>query len=165
MDRLNLLASLAGAVALAPLAVQAQSGAAIVLGPEQFRLVALEGGEFAMQTSRVALERSRNPAVRQFAQLEINEQTAFAASLGARPGTVPLRSDHAAMLQQLASLQPGPRFDQLYVQGQIMGHQELLQINGAYAQAGSDTLGQAVANLAVPSIQTHLTILDRLRRA
>ena len=165
MDRRDLLITLASAVALAPVAASAQSaGALAALGPEQFRLTALEGGEFAIQTSRVALERSRSPAVRQFAQLEINEQVAFAGSLGARPGSVSLRSDHAAMLQQLASLQPGPRFDQLYIQGQIMGHQELLQINGAYAQAGADPVGQAVAQVAVPSIQTHLSILGRLRR-
>ena len=161
MHRRDLLISLAGAAALGPFAASAQSGGA--LGPDQFRLVALQGGEFATQSSQVALERSRNGAVRQFAQLEINEQAAFAGSLGAQPGSVPLRADHAAMLQQLASLQ-GPRFDRLYVQGQIMGHQELLQINGAYAQAGADPVGQAVAQVAVPSIQTHLSILDRMRR-
>ena len=51
------------------------------------------------------------------------------------------------------------------MRGQIAGHEELLALNTAYAQGGVDTVGRAVANLAVPSIQTHLSILGRLRRA
>jgi putative membrane protein len=125
-------------------------------------MMALMGGEFAMQTSQLALERSRNARVREFAQLEINEQLAYAAALGARPGSASLRPDHAQMLQQLQGM-TGSSFDRMYVQGQIMGHEELFALNSAYAQAGYDTQGRSVAILAVPSIQTHLTILSRLR--
>lgn len=165
LDRRTALMALASAVALAPTAVLAQSAVAptvAVTDPRQFRMMALMGGAFAMQTSQVALERSRNARVQEFAQLEINEQLAYAAALGARPGSTPLRPDHAQMLQQLQALSD-PRFDRMYVQGQIMGHEELFALNSAYAQAGFDTQGRSVATLAVPSIQTHLTILGRIR--
>jgi putative membrane protein len=66
------------------------------------------------------------------------------------------------MLQQLQAM-TGRSFDRMYVQGQIMGHNEGLALTSAYAQSGFDTQGRAVATLAVPSIQTHLTILSRLR--
>jgi putative membrane protein len=167
IDRRGLLAVLAGGM-LAPGAWPLATGAARAQGaadPQQYRRMALMGGEFAIQTSRLALERGIDPRVREFAQLEINEQTAFAASLGVRPGGVPLRPDQEQLLQRLAATPSGSRFDRAYVGGQIDGHEELLVLNSAYAQGGYDTVGQAVATVAVPSIQTHLTILSRLRRA
>ena len=69
------------------------------------------------------------------------------------------------MIQQLAALPSGPRFDAMYVRGQIMGHRELLALNTGYLQSGiRDSVSTAVANVAVPSIQTHLAILSRLQR-
>ena len=167
LDRRTALMALISAVSLAPSAVLAQStmapaAAAAVLDPTQFRTIVLMTGGFAMQTSQVALERSRNPRVQEFAQLEINEQVALAAALGARPGSTPLHPDHAQMLQQLQSM-TGRSFDRMYVQGQITGHNEALALTSAYSQSGFDTQGRSVATLAIPSIQTHLTILSRLR--
>ncbi len=168
-DRRTALLGLAGGLAalLVPGAAFAQFGAGMGLGSAgQFRTMALMGGEFSLQTSQLALQRARNPLVREFAQLESNEQIAYAGSLGATPGGVPLRPDQAQLLQQLSRTPSGSRFDRLYVQGQILGHEELLALNGSYAQTGgSDAVGRAVANLAVPSIQTHLAILSRLQRA
>jgi putative membrane protein len=57
----------------------------------------------------------------------------------------------------------GSSFDRMYVRGQIMGHNELLALNSAYSRAGFESQGRSVATLAVPSIQTHLTILTRLQ--
>lgn len=164
LSRRAALMALVGAVSLSPSAVLAQAAPAMATtDPTRYRTMALMGGEFALQTSQLALQRSRNPMVRDFAQLESNEQVAFAASLGATPGGVPLRPDQAAMLQQLAAMRPGPAFDRMYVRGQIMGHNELLGLNLAYARGGGDPLGRSVATLAVPSIQTHLTMLGDMR--
>jgi len=161
MDRRTALLALAGASVL-PFAPSASAESA-PLGLGQHRLLVLEGGKFAIQTSRLALERSRNAAVRRFAELEIAEQTAIAVSLGSRPGTTPLRPDHAAMVQQLASLS-GSRFDAMYVRGQVLGHEELLTINTSFLQSGGGVaVSTAVANVAVPSIQTHLVLLGGLR--
>ena len=122
----------------------------------------LQAGAFSMQTSQIALDRARG-RVRDFAQLEYNEQAATAAALGAAPGSVPLRPDHAAMVEQLASLSGG-RFDAMYVRGQIAGHEELLALNQAAARGGSGR-DQSVAIVSVPSIQTHLYMLGGLRRS
>lgn len=163
MDRRSMLLALAGASCAVPLAgARALSGGP--LGPEQFRMAELMGGEFAILTSQIALSRSRNPSVRNFAQLEINEQTAVAAALGALPGGVQPRPDQAAIIQELQRMPPGPAFDRAYVEGQIAGHEQLLALNTAYAQGGADSRGRTVATVAVPSIQTHLSILSRLRR-
>lgn len=161
MNRRTLLLSLAGAASAASMA---RAQPLFPTNPDQFRLTLLMSGEYAVATSRIALERSRNPHVRNFAQLEINEQTAVAAALGAAPGTVQPRPDQIAIIQQLQGMPPGRGFDRAYVEGQIAGHEELLALNTAYAQNGRDDRGRAVATLAVPSIQTHLSILSKMLR-
>jgi putative membrane protein len=164
MDRRTALLALASAVALAPQSLSATTPHRVTLSPRGYRMAALMGGDFAILTSELALQRSRNPHVRRFAELEIHEQVSVAASLGAQPGTAGLRPDQAALFDQLNATRPSPRFDQLYVRGQIIGHRELLGLNSAYRRASAgDPTGLAVANLAVPSIETHLTILGRLR--
>jgi len=40
---------------------------------------------------------------------------------------------------------------------------KLLALNSSYARRGRDPVGRAVATVAVPSIQTHLTILRGLK--
>lgn len=85
MDRRTALVALAGALPFARTAL-AQTGP---LGPDQYRLMALMGGDFAIRTSQLALQKGQSAGVRQFAPLEINEQTAIAASLSAAPGSAP----------------------------------------------------------------------------
>jgi putative membrane protein len=123
----------------------------------------LSVGGFSLQSSQIALQRSRNAQVRNFAQLEANEQAAVAAALGAQPGSVPPTEEQAAMLQQLASLS-GRQFDHMYITGQIQGHRQLLELSSAAAQGG-DPVSRAVGTVSVPAIQTHLEILSRLRGA
>ena len=127
------------------------------------KLPALQGGDFATITSQLARQRSRSAAVRTFAQLEINEQAAVAAAFGARPGAAGLNGRQAAMVQQLQGLS-GRAFDAAYLEGQIMGHQELLAIHRRYARRGSDQMARGASMVAVPSIETHLAMLNTLRR-
>jgi putative membrane protein len=136
---------------------------ALALG-EGPTVAVLQAGAFSMQTSQLAIERARNPRLRDFAQLEANEQMAVAAALGAAPGSVPLRPDQAQMVQQLSSMS-GARFDAMYLKGQIAGHEELLALNEPIARGGG--MGgreQSVALVAVPAIQTHLYMLRNMRR-
>lgn len=140
-------------------------GAGFGGGQDAFRTAALQDGSFAIQTSQIALSRSRNRDVRQFAQLEINEQVSIAAALGASAATpLPLRPDQAQIVERLQNAS-GRTFDALYIQGQMAGHAELLSLNSAYAQDGQDLADRRVAVVAVPSIQTHLSILGRLQRS
>src|ERR1700712_2493089 len=59
------------------------AGGDILGGDDHFRLTDLMGGEFSIETSKLALQRSRNSSVREFAHLEINEQLSVTAGLGA----------------------------------------------------------------------------------
>jgi putative membrane protein len=162
MDRRFALLALAGAPFAASVGISPAKAQFFSAGMDQFRMQALQGGEFALQSSRLAAEKALSPRVRQFAELEANEQIAYAAALGAQPGMVQLRQDHAELIERLSAAR-GSTFDRLYIQGQAAGHQELLQINQTFAQGGTDVVGRAVAILAVSAIQSHLVMLSALR--
>lgn len=158
MNRRDMLVTTLGAVASSGMA--AGSAEAFFLASSRYRLAALEGGEFAIATSQLALETSRSVRIRRFAEAEIVEQTNVAAQLGGRPGEVRPRPDHVAMIEELKAASPRT-FDALYVRGQAMGHQELYGINTIYA-AEADAREQAVATSGLPMIRLHLGILARL---
>jgi putative membrane protein len=157
MQRRAFFGAAAGAGLLAATAARAQGFGGASSGAESVLMV----GGVAMQSSQLALQRSRNPQIRSFAELEVSEQAATASALGAQPGSVPPSPEMTAMLEQLASLS-GSRFDRMYVMGQIQGHQQLLALNEANAQGGDD-VSRAVGLISVPAIQTHLQILSHLR--
>jgi putative membrane protein len=146
-----------GAMSVSTYAAQARS-----IRRGDFRTADLMGGSFAMQTSQLALTRTGNPDVINFANAEIAEQVQVANALGAAPGSAPLRPDHAVLLQQLEATPPGP-FDRMYVQGQLRGHRELLALNNAYLRTGSNPQEQQVAHMSLPIIHRHLAILSNLR--
>ena len=127
-----------------------------------FRTADLMGGALAMQTSQLALTRTGNPDIVNFANAEITEQVQVASALGAAPGSAPLRPDHAALLQRLQATPSGP-FDRMYVHGQIRGHRELLALNNSYLRSGGNPSEQQVAQMSLPIIQRHLAILSSLR--
>jgi putative membrane protein len=157
MERRSFLIGLA-ALGLLPAAAFAKPAMAA-----DFRMAELGGGEFAMRTSRVALAKTTNPDIVQFANAEIAEQLNVATALGSWPGMAPLRSDQAQMLSQLEAMPAGPGFNAMYVKGQIRGHRELLALNSSYLDSGSDPQFRSVAAMSVPIIQQHMSVLNRLR--
>ena len=137
-------------------------GGDIGLGGGGFRLADLQGGQYSIETSHLALARSRSRGVREFAQLEINEQVSVAAALGASPGAVAPRPDQQALVDRLSQYR-GAAFDHHYIADQIRGHEELLANNEQAIRSPADPAVRRVATVSVPTIQTHLAILHRLR--
>src|SRR4051812_8115440 len=106
--------------------------------PADFRSLDLMAGGFALKSSQLTLNKSTSPDIARFANAEIAEQVQVSEMLGAAPGTAPLRPDHAVMLGRLSSMPAGRLFERTYVQGQLVGHRELLALNQAYLQSGQD---------------------------
>ena len=179
MDRRHLLAGLSGA-ALFPLVAggaRAQPptprGPLTAIGADEYKSRTLMAGTLAKQTSELALQKAVNPKVKQFANLEVMEQTAMAQVLTMQSSPSPTQLDekHAAVLKELQGAS-GPEFDKAYVKAQVEGHAELLAIQDAYtlgrgqgaaAMLSDDTA--RIATLAKPAIQTHLTMLKELNDA
>ena len=161
MNRRNMMTTLAGAAAvgLLPLHALAQAQPA-----DPMKLPALLGGDFSTVTSQIALDKSQNPVVRQFAELEIAEQAAVAMAFGAEPGATGVRPDQNAIIAELQTME-GPALDMMYVDGQIAGHKELLGIHQTYARNGADPMARGASIVGVTGIETHLVMLNSIRRS
>ena len=129
--------------------------------------MALGGMAFALATSQLATQRAATPAARTFAQLESEEQMAFseARRMAGLPLPQPSMMDaqKQQMLQQLQSLS-GAQFDNMYVQGQLLGHQELLTLHQTIAQSGATLADRMIATLAVPAIKSHVAMLQGIQQ-
>lgn len=83
--------------------------------------------------------------------------------LGVPPGAMTSDAQKAEMAGRLRAMPPGPDFDGMYVQAQLMGHQEALAIHGSYAQSGDDPGLRRVARSALPLIRLHISQLSRMQ--
>jgi len=167
MIRRTALGALAGAATIPFLARGAWAQtASMPSDPMQLRAMGLAGSAFAMQTSEMALQQATRPDVRQFAQFEAAEQRALMEAMRVGgvdvPAQVTMDARKSQMLQQLRAAQ-GPAFDRAYIEGQVMGHQELLQIHQTMARSAPTPVERALSTLAVASIQQHLVMLQGLQ--
>ncbi len=175
MDRRNAIMTFSGILASSALVgvsrrpafaqTDAESGKAKLITPLQYKTQTLQVGTFSKETSQLAMVQATHPKVAQFAQFEVNEQTAMAQVLTDlnNPPSVPLDDQHAALLRQLQSLS-GKSFDTAFIQGQIVGHQQLLNIQQTFLNSiltGNDT--EHIAVLARVVIQMHLAMLQELQ--
>jgi putative membrane protein len=118
--------------------------------------------------------------VKEFAQFERDEQTTIAEVLrsmqdpgatatGGTPrggGTAPeISADKAKMMEQLQQEKAGAEFDRRYIQGQLQGHQELLQIQERYLQSNSQNREHVnVSKLARGHIKEHIARLQEIQK-
>jgi putative membrane protein len=115
---------------------------------------------YEIQAAQVALQRSTNPDVRNFAQMMIDQHTqstqqmaAALHSINMNPPPIQLTADLNA---RLGGLQAAPNFDAAYLQDQIAAHQDALALAQSCAANGGPPVAAVAAGL-VPAIQDHLS--------
>jgi putative membrane protein len=126
---------------------------------------------FEVQSSKIALQRSTDPAVKKFAQMMIAAHTKTTATLkrliagqdNLSPPTA-LPSDLQGKLDTLGSVSPAD-FDKTYLDDQVDGHQSALNVMQRYAKDGDlEPLKQFAAQTA-PVVQQHLDKAKAIRDA
>jgi putative membrane protein len=128
------------------------------------------GNMFEIESSQLALQKSRNARVRRFAQHMIDEHTRMSTELSTAvrstgPNlTVPTAMDqrHQAGLQDLQNARAGRDFDRMYMTAQVNAHNEALVVNQNYAQVGDDPALKQLATNTIPTIQEHLDQAQQL---
>ena len=73
-------------------------------------------------------------------------------------------AERAAAVAQMRGMAPGPQYDAMFVNLQLMGHQEALAIHGSYAQSGDDPALRRIARSTLPMIRLHISQLSRMQR-
>lgn len=144
-------------------------------------------GMVALETSRIAMQKAQNPELKQFAQFEVQEQTTLsdvlrsmmepaataatsgqsgqASSSTASASAMPMDQQSRDMVQKLQSAQAGQEFDRQYLQGQIQGHQDLLQVQERYLQSNPQNREHMnVAKMARTQIREHIALLENMQQ-
>jgi putative membrane protein len=148
--------------AVSPFLLRAASAQSASGGDAQLRQRILAASTFSLNGSELAIQKAQTPAVKTFAQFEAAEQRAEQQAMRLAglpiPATVEMDGQKLQMTQQLRTLD-GAQFERMYLQGQTMGHQELLQLHQTLLTAGTRE-EQVIATLAIASIQQHIAMLQ-----
>lgn len=132
--------------------------------PANYAAWAADSDMYEIQSSKLALSKSKSPAVKTLAREMIADHTTTTKALmAALPKTSPkvpkppmtLSADNAAMIAQLKQAS-GSTFDAMYMQQQLQAHQKAWALHKGFATDGTDPALQQVAASAVPIIEKHL---------
>ena len=148
-------------------AAKAQVNPTLSTSDATFMTTGARGGIAEVQMAQLALQKSRSPAVRRFAETMIahhgksnQEMMALAQQKQITPPST-MGAEHQATYDQLAGLR-GRAFDRAYGQAMVADHQEDLQVYQTEAQDGTDPDVKAFAARNVPVLQQHLRMAQRL---
>src|SRR5437763_80277 len=101
--------------------------------------------EFEIESSKLALQKAQDPAIKSFAQEMVDDHTAATNKLKEAAKTAKINiaarqkldRQHQDTLAALRS-KSGPQFDQAYMRAQLLGHREALNLQKAYGESGDN---------------------------
>lgn len=133
---------------------------------KEFMTKAAQSDNTEIQTSKLALQKSQDKTVRNFAQEMIRDHTNSSNQLkqiAQRKGfTLPkgVGSDNQALVTGLKNTS-GSQFNRAYMQGQIQAHTKTQAEYQKYIQQGQDSDLQAFANKISPIVAEHLQMAQK----
>lgn len=133
----------------------------------EFMTKAAQSDLTEITTSQLALQKSQNKSVRNYAQQMIEHHTAssekLAAIAKAKNFTLPtqMSPEGEALLKKLQSLS-GSSFNQAYMQGQVEAHKKTLADYQSYLQNGQDQDLRAFAGEIAPLVAQHLEMAQKM---
>jgi len=120
-----------------------------------------QAGMYEIEAGKIAQAKSKNPEVKAFAKMMVSDHTAMdkaMAPLIKAAGQTPadkLDQRRQGFIDNLNSATPAD-FDKVYIDQQVAGHQEALDLVDGYARDGSDAGLKGGAADAGPKVQAHL---------
>ncbi|MBW4458784.1 MAG: DUF4142 domain-containing protein [Nodosilinea sp. WJT8-NPBG4] len=147
---------------------QVERTAAIAALDQEFFRLAYQGNNAEIDTSRLALEKSQDQAIRQYAERMIDEHTRanealtqYASEQGLELPSErvdPLNQAIAAQLTQLS----GSEFDQAYVGVQANAHLRAISLYRTEVAQGESQDLTAYASQLLPSIEEHYEMANAM---
>ena len=148
---------MASAPAPAPIAVTTATA---------FVPMATSSNLFEIESSRLALQRSRNREVRRYAQQMIRDHNLASRRMATVVRRAGLPAPQPAMVpkhqQMLATVEGAADFDAAYVNAQLMAHQEAVALFSSYASGGDVPQLREFTNATLPTLQMHLEHVQSL---
>lgn len=119
------------------------------------------GGMFEVQSSELALQRSQDAKVQEFANMMIKDHTANNEELMAIAknqslmAPAELMPPHSDMMQAVQAVE-GDGFDAAYAQNQVTAHESAVDLFKTYSEGGDNEALVAYAKKSLPVLQQHL---------
>lgn len=167
--RQSFIAAAAAFLALGFSAAQAENPPAEISASEDYVNQAAIGDLFEIRSSEIALKKSRNDDIREFAQMMIEDHTEASSNLKVAVGearvpvTLPTELDEAK-LEKIGQLEKaeGAELDRLYIQMQIEAHDEALALHRNYAENGELEPLRDIASDMASVVESHRDRLETL---
>jgi Predicted outer membrane protein len=134
-----------------------------------FLIKAAAGNKFEIDSSKLAMTKSKSEPVQAFAKMMIADhgdaaikikQAVTEAKLSAPPDA--LDAVHQAVLDDLAK-KDGLAFDRAYIEAQLKAHQETVALFQAYADGGDNARIKQFAKDLLPALRKHLEHVQKLK--
>lgn len=135
---------------------------ALSAGDRQFLNQAAQVDRSEVNTAQLALNRSTNPAVRQFAKRMIRDHSMNSQSLDrtAKGLGVALSTGGGAGPSNLSGLK-GSKFDRTYLQDEISDHQKAISAFRNEIRTSTDPQVRDYAKRTLPILQSHLRMAQQ----
>ena len=133
---------------------------------KQFLMKAMQGNMAEVQMGELALKRSSNQSVQNFARRMVDEHTIAnqqATQVATRKGlTIPKSPDaeSVAMMRRLSKMKTG--FDKMYLNHMLMDHKKDVADYSKEAKTGYDDDIKTYATTTLPTLQSHLSEVQTL---
>jgi len=145
----------------------ATGGIAVDEADAKFATDAANGGMAEVALGKLALEKSTNSSVKEFANMMVNDHGKANEELmsiaTAKNITLPVDvdADHKKKADDL-SKKSGKDFDKDYVDAMIDGHKKTLKLMQDEAKDGKDVELKAFASKTAPIVQAHLDMINKI---
>lgn len=120
-----------------------------------------QSGMYEIEAGKIAAKRSKNADIKAFGKMMVTDHTAMDKAMAPAiktAGQTPadkLDQRRQGFIDNLNQASDAD-FDKVYVDQQVAGHQEVLDLVNGYAKDGSDAGLKAGADKAGPKVQMHL---------
>lgn len=140
--------------------------------PQGMEYVRMAGSSdlYEIQSSQLVMQSTQNADLRRFAEMMIEHhtmttQTVMRAAQAAGMSPLPpaLDAPKTEMIRQLQTAQ-GTARDALYVEQQVMAHQQALTLHTSYANNGDTPQLKTAATAAVPIVARHYNEITAMQQ-
>ncbi len=147
--------------------IAATGGIAVEEADAKFTTQAAVGGMAEVELGKMALEKSSNPQVKEFATMMVKDHgmanTELTAIAKQKNITLPSTVDdeHKKKMEDL-SKKTGADFDKAYVSAMVDGHKSTLKLMEDESRDGKDADLKSFATKTAPIVQSHLVMINKI---
>jgi putative membrane protein len=168
-----MLVALAAAAPVAfaadPPSTASATATAPAMSTDEFLTKLAAGNKFEIDSSKLAISKSKSETVKAFATQMVTDHGQAAAKMKqavtdakAKAPADSLDAKHQAIYDDLKK-KDGTAFDQAYVDAQMKGHVDTVAMVDAYANSGDNARIKAFASDILPTLKSHLDQVKKLQ--